>query len=99
VYVPDAVIYHAHHLTLRRFMRQHFSYGRGACHFHRTRALLTHSAMHVEPLDFYTDLMLYPFRKQAFGRAVKTTALFAISQAANAAGFFWQVWKDRARQV
>src|SRR5512140_2564761 len=29
-YVPDAIVYHAHHLTLRGLQKQHFTYGRGA---------------------------------------------------------------------
>jgi GT2 family glycosyltransferase len=37
-YVPEAVVYHAHHLTLAGFCRQHFGYGRGAHRFYRARA-------------------------------------------------------------
>jgi GT2 family glycosyltransferase len=38
LYAPEAVVYHAHPLTLRTFCRQHFNYGRGAYYYHRARA-------------------------------------------------------------
>jgi GT2 family glycosyltransferase len=38
VYAPDAVVHHAHALTLRSLWRQHFGYGRGARRFHLARA-------------------------------------------------------------
>ena len=37
VYAADAVVRHAHALTLGGLWRQHFAYGRGARRFHRTR--------------------------------------------------------------
>ena len=37
-FAPDAVVRHAHDLSLRGFVRQHLAYGRGAARFHRARA-------------------------------------------------------------
>ena len=37
-YAQEVIVYHEHDLTLRTFLRQHFSYGRGAFWFHRIRA-------------------------------------------------------------
>ena len=37
IYAADALVHHGHELTLRRFCRQHFNYGRAAVHFHRAR--------------------------------------------------------------
>jgi GT2 family glycosyltransferase len=37
-YVPGAIIYHAHHLELHSFFKQHFNYGRGAWKFNRAHA-------------------------------------------------------------
>jgi GT2 family glycosyltransferase len=37
-YVPGAIIYHAHHLGLHSFFKQHFNYGRGAWKFNRAHA-------------------------------------------------------------
>lgn len=38
IFVPEAIVRHAHPLTLRRFWSQHFNYGRGAHYYHLTRA-------------------------------------------------------------
>jgi GT2 family glycosyltransferase len=83
-YVPDAIVRHAHSLDLRGFLRQHFTYGRGAARFHRVRG----SAPVPEPLAFYRELVLYPWRDGRRGRA-RMSALLALSQAANAAGYAW----------
>ena len=36
-HVPAAVVYHSHDLTFRRFVRQHFNYGRGILAFRLLR--------------------------------------------------------------
>ena len=93
-YVPEAVVEHHHELTLSRFLRQHFTYGRGAFHFHRVRAQrgLRRS---LEPPRFYVGLMLYPFSQQPPIRALVAAGLLTSTQAANAAGFFWERWRNR----
>ncbi len=88
-YVPAAVVYHAHALTGRTFWRQHFNYGRGALRFHRARARRRQSRLRIEPISFYLGLLRYPFSQMGGWRALRLTALLAVSQAANAAGFFW----------
>lgn len=95
VFVPDAVVSHSHNLSLSGFLRQHFNYGRGARHFHRHRGLTAGERLRIEPLSFYRDLMRYPLHVQKVTRAIPVTALFAVSQVANAAGFFWQAYKER----
>jgi GT2 family glycosyltransferase len=87
VYAPDAVIRHAHSLTMRRFWRQHFDYGRGAFHFHRLRAVRSHHRMRVEPAAFYTGLLLHPLSRAPRRHALPLVALTVLSQVANAAGF------------
>jgi glycosyltransferase involved in cell wall biosynthesis len=88
-YVPEAVVYHAHALSFFHFCRQHFNYGRGAFDFHRARASRNQSPVKVEPFSFYVELLRYPFSKISAGQAGKISILFVISQASNAAGFFW----------
>ena len=88
VYAPDAIIYHAHALNARKYLRQHLNYGRGAYHFHRIHARREREGkIRVEPLSFYLDLIRAPV-KQAHGwhRLKLSTLLFA-SQAANTAGY------------
>jgi GT2 family glycosyltransferase len=89
VYVPEAVMNHAHHLTGRSFWRQHVGYGRGACHFHQLRRQRNQEKVSLEPLSFYTGLVLAPFRFEAGGsRKGITAVLMAVTQLANAWGYF-----------
>lgn len=84
-YAPRAVVRHAHDLSLRRFLRQHFNYGRGAARFHELRE----SAPIPEPAAFYRELILFPWRQGGRGRA-GMSVLLTLSQAANAAGYAWE---------
>lgn len=85
-YLPEAVVYHSHALTLRRFCHQHFNYGRAALRFHQLRAQRDKRGLRPEPLAFYLRMLQYPFTQGAGARAWVHTALLCLSQAANAAG-------------
>lgn len=87
VYAPEAVIDHAHALTLRRFWRQHFNYGRGAFHFHLGRARRNQKPLQVEPAHFYLDLLRAPLQHHALAAALPLVVLMGLSQVANTAGF------------
>ncbi|ACK72574.1 glycosyl transferase family 2 [Gloeothece citriformis PCC 7424] len=87
-YIPEAKVYHAHHLTLRRFWRQHFNYGRGAFHFHQIRAGRGHNKIEVEPWYFYYKLLTYPLSQASLGKSLIISTLFFVSQVANVLGFF-----------
>ena len=90
LYAPEAVVFHAHALSPRRFWRQHFNYGRGAFHFHQARARAGGSGgrVRVEPPSFYLNLLRYPLARARGRRAAALTALLVVSQIANAAGYF-----------
>jgi cellulose synthase/poly-beta-1,6-N-acetylglucosamine synthase-like glycosyltransferase len=94
-YVPEAVVYHAHHLTAKTFLRQHFHYGCGAYYYHLLRAHHRQQSMKVEPPAFYANLLTYPFGKISFGKAIVVVLLLIAAQAANAAGFFWERAKGK----
>ena len=85
-FVPDAVVGHAHAMTLRSFWRQHFDYGRGAWGFRTARAARAGRPVRVEPWTFYRDLLLYPMRAHG-GRGAILSGLVLLSQLANALGF------------
>jgi GT2 family glycosyltransferase len=85
-YVPDAVVYHRHALSLAGFWRQHLGYGRGAHRFHMARARRSKTPFKVEPLAFYSRLILYPFKTGA-SQPAQLSALLALSQVANVSGF------------
>lgn len=93
VYAPDATVLHSHRLGPRSFLRQHFTYGRGAFQFHRRRG----GAPIPEPASFYRDLILFPWRRGLRGRA-RMSALLALSQLANAAGYAWEM-RPRASRL
>lgn len=88
-YAPAALVYHAHPLTFRSFWHQHFSYGRGAFGFHRTRARRGSGAFRIEPA-FYLGLPFHPLSAKPWRRALLLAALLVLSQAASAAGLAWQ---------
>ena len=89
-YAPEARIYHSHALTLRTFCRQHFNYGRGALCFHHLRARRGSGRFKVEPVSFYLNLLRYPYSQMRDRRLCLLALLLAVSQTANAAGFFWE---------
>ena len=92
VYVPDARVFHSHEMTPAGFWRQHFNYGRGAFHYHRTR--YRRAASHpAEDLSFYRELpsLARGVLKGLPGtRALGVLGMMAIWQVANASGFAWE---------
>ena len=88
--VPDAVVEHHHVLGFRTFWQQHFQYGRGAHGFHRSRAARGSEAMGIEPLGFYVGLLRYPFSRWRLLSGAHRVALMALTQVANAAGYFYE---------
>jgi glycosyltransferase involved in cell wall biosynthesis len=90
VYSPEAVVHHAHALSIRAFVRQHFNYGRGAYCFHRVRARRGAHRMKVEPPSFYAGMFRYPFAHGHGSQAWPIAALLVVAQAANTAGFIWE---------
>ncbi len=90
-YVPDAVVRHAHRLTLWKFWKQHFCYGRGAARFYKTQKQASRSSSTIET-GFYTFcLRCLPmlFKREKGGLALM--ALLGVWQLANTAGFFFEL--------
>ncbi len=88
-YVPEAIIHHAHRLTLRSLWRQHFGYGRGALRFHRSRQARGDGQFKPDYLFYFKLLRSCISRGPASG-AAQRTALLLWSQLANAVGFFYE---------
>ncbi len=88
-YAPEAIIHHAHHLTLRALWRQHFGYGQGAQRFHRARSTNGHASFKPD-LNFYLKLLRASATQARKSRAAHRTALLLYAQLANAAGFFYE---------
>lgn len=90
LYVPEAVVRHEHAMGGVSFLKQHFAYGRGARRFHTIRSRRYSEPLRLEPLSFYLALPRQPFGAVPRDpRALRLAGLLVLSQAANAAGFFW----------
>ncbi len=90
LYVPEALVYHAHHLTFVQFCQQHFNYGRGAIHFNQVRATRNLGKIKPESSPFYLNLLLYPFKKGFSSRSYLISMLLFLTQFAHSAGCFWE---------
>jgi len=88
-YAPEAVVFHANPLDLRHFWRQHFGYGRGAWRFHRLRERHGHGRFRPD-WKFYRKLAIVPFAQRPRLWSLSISALMAITQLANCAGFFYE---------
>ena len=86
-FTPEAVVFHAHFLTLRTFWRQHFTYGRGAYRFRLARSRRGQKPLQIEAAWFLINLFEYPF-KNARGLETLCLALFMLlTHVANLCGF------------
>jgi GT2 family glycosyltransferase len=94
-YAPEALIYHAHRLTLHTFCRQQFNYGRGAFRFHQLRACCRLDHFRLEPLSFYVNMLRYPLSEVQGPKKYLFLALIFLSQGTNAAGFL----REMVRQI
>lgn len=95
VYAEEAVVYHAHDLTFRTFLGQHFRYGRGAFCFHQVRAQREQHRVKVEPPAFCFNMLRYPFVGARGINALILMLLLVVTQVANAAGMFWESARER----
>lgn len=89
-YTTDAVVFHSHDLSLRQYWRQHFNYGRGAYYFRKVRAVRGQEKVKLEPASFYSDLILFPFKRKEIKKQTYISILLVLSQIANALGYYWE---------
>jgi GT2 family glycosyltransferase len=95
-YVPEAIVFHAHRMGLRGFVRQHFEYGRGAHRLWSKRASSGRSGV-IEP-RFHLAVASTPLGRRR-GRA-ELALLIGLWVVANAAGYAYQAagrWIASAR--
>ena len=96
VYAPEALVYHSHRMTLRRYWRQHFTYGRGAATFHKKHDDRAGAAT-PEPMSFYFNLVRFPFVQRGRSSALALSFLMVVSQVATALGFARERLAPRSR--
>jgi glycosyltransferase involved in cell wall biosynthesis len=99
--VNDAIILHSHKMTLVKFWRQCFGYGRGACTFHRLELLRGYNSL-VRDSGFHFNLprILWPlWRKLNWKSRLASLPLLGIWQIANLLGFLCQRRLDRQQSA
>ncbi len=94
-YVADAVVDHAHALTLRRFWGQHANYGRGARHLARVLRARGARPHKLEPARFYVRMMSHPLTESRSLGALAGTSLIVLSQVAMTWGYAGERWRER----
>jgi GT2 family glycosyltransferase len=95
LYLPAAVVQHAHPLTLRRFCKQHFNYGRGAFRYHQIRARRGSGRM-SQDLRFHAELfhlLRPPLAELPARRLPAALVLLLVWQFVNALGFFYEKYQ------
>ena len=100
IYAPEVTVYHSHALTLSKFWQQQFNYGRGAFLFQQVISKRATNGKLQHP-SFYLNLLTYPFFHAAGFQKLLIAGLFLVSQAAIAAGLFWEKhnFVSRVRQL
>ncbi len=96
-YLEEAKMYHQHYLTLKKFYKQHFNYGIGAYHFHRTRRERKSGNMSQE-LKFHVNLnnwLFAPFARKE-KKPVAKFFLLMVWQVANLFGFMYARYFEKA---
>jgi len=95
--LAGAAIFHEPNLSLYRYTRMYFRYGRGAFVYQRVRSqrgsgtLQEDSGFHVQ----LVRLMRRFLRRYTLSQKVRIVALLGIWQLANAAGFFYELALDK----
>jgi GT2 family glycosyltransferase len=87
---PGAVVDHHNALSHRRFLRQHFDYGRAASVFRRLCIEHANASPPVEPWGFYLNMLACPWRLTKHPRPAALSALLFLSQVMNTFGFFYE---------
>ena len=94
LYVPTAVVEHAHRLGLGSFLGQHLGYGRGARHFHSSRAAAAGRGFRPSA-RFYRLLIERAVAEPGDSARPLVLSLAVAGQLASAAGFVLEAAADR----
>jgi len=89
-YVPEAYLIHARPASLRKYWRQHFTYGRGALHYHRLRAERGSGRLRDDAVFHrrLPALLREPLGQLPFHKRTVALVLLGVWQLANATGYF-----------
>jgi len=88
-YAPEAVVCHFHDLNCRSFWQQHFSYGRGAFRYHRSRARRGSGPFRPD-FKFYLRVLRQIVKHGTEKQVLLKVLLLVLWQLANTSGFMWE---------
>ncbi|MDQ3936784.1 MAG: glycosyltransferase, partial [Actinomycetota bacterium] len=91
-YVPDAIVWHAHPIGLRGFLKRNWHYGRGAQRYWRKRAAAGREPFRPDP-EFYATVARAPWRQPAMRK--RLTLLLSTWHLLNTAGFVYEAMLAR----
>lgn len=97
-HVTSAQMSHHHFLTLWSFIKLHFQYGGGSCHFRRISVKDQKQKVEYADPSFYLDLITSPMQTKNIDRPALLSILLLISQIANLAGILFQQAKTVGRK-
>ncbi|MCP4005221.1 MAG: glycosyltransferase [bacterium] len=91
-YAPDAVVHHKHAMDLSGYLALYFSYGRGACRYHKERRRRGSGTpwSEVTPHRDIGNWLLRPLSQQHGLARVRLLSLLGCWQIANALGYAWE---------
>ncbi len=95
IFAPEAIVYHAHSLTLSSFLQLHFSYGKGTFQFRKRCANKGKRSVQLSPPSWYMNLVFSGIRKKKGSRGLFLTLLLIATLGAYTAGFFGEAIKNR----
>ncbi|MCI0414935.1 glycosyltransferase [bacterium] len=87
IFVPAAIIYHAHVLNFYTFWRQHLHYGCGAFHWRKNVANRDRKRIALESRRYYLELLGHPLSHNRNWRGLSLSFLLLVSQIATTIGF------------
>lgn len=97
-YASEVIVYHMHKLTFRKFLKQHFNYGRGTFLYYQMRTRRKWGRVKADP-KFYFQLFRYPFRFVSSNKALLLEAMLVMLYAAKTTGFWWEKANHDARKI
>lgn len=97
-FVPDAIVYHAHGLTLGSFLRLHCYYGGGSYRFRRGVKRKGLQSVRLNSFKWYVNLILSGIREKGRGLGLLLTLLLTATQVASFIGFLSGLIRDEKIQ-
>ena len=94
-FARGARVEHYHALNFLSFIRLHFNYGKGTCHFRQLARKSNYASVGFSMPNFYLQLILSPLRQKRNLKNILLSGLLLLSQVSNIAGVLLSVLGGR----